>query len=104
MVVVPDRLLHRGDALEVVALGHLAQRHALRAAAAQRRWSATARDHHRLQILGLEARREQPPREVGREVVAVQLPLEPLAALGEEPHLAGDQLVEVRPSSPPRSR
>ena len=59
------------------------------------------RDHDRLRVLGQEARRPQPLGKVGREVVAMVLPLEPLATLGEHPDLTRDQRVEWLP---PRSR
>ena len=58
--------------------------------------SSTRRDDDRLRVFGHESVCEQPLRQVGREVVAVVLPLEPLAPAAEESHLPGDQLVERR--------
>jgi hypothetical protein len=55
-----------------------------------------ARDHDRLRRLAHKARCEQALGQVGRQVVTVVLPLEPLAALGKEAHLTRDQLVEGR--------
>ena len=93
-VVAPDRLLHRRDPVEVGSLAHLAQ-----PTPSGRRGSpataSTGAITHRLRLLGHEARGEQPLREIRRLVVCVQLPLEPLAALGEHAHLARDQLVEL---------
>ena len=94
VVVVPHRCLHRADPAEIVSLENLADRHALRVRW-RRREIGDARDHHRLLLLGLEPRGPQPFREIGREVVAVQLPLEPLAPVGEERDLPCDQCVEL---------
>jgi hypothetical protein len=46
-------------------------------------------------FFGQKAGCAQSLREVGRSIVPVQLPLEGFAALGEYPHLPGDQLVEL---------
>ena len=51
-------------------------------------------DHDGLGVLRHEARAQQPLRQIGRQVVPVQLPLEALASLGKSPNLARDQLVE----------
>ena len=76
------------------SLGHLAQGNALGEPGAAGDL-VHRRDHDRLLVLGNEAGRTQPPREIRRPVVPVQLPLEALAALGEHAHLARDQVVEV---------
>ena len=89
-------MLESLDPLEVVAAGHLAQPDAVgeprRPSDLRRR-----RDHDGLLLLGHEPGRPQPLRQVVRPVVAVQLPLEALAALPEDAHLPFDQRVELDP-------
>ncbi len=52
-------------------------------------------DHDGLQVFGHKPGCAQALWEIGRAIVPVQLPLEGLAALGEDPHLPRDQLVEL---------
>ena len=73
---------------------HLAQGHAGR----QLRLADGARDrcdHDRLGLVRLEAGGPQSRREVARQIVSVQLPLERLAACRERLDLARDQRVEL---------
>src|SRR5207237_5875105 len=82
------------DPPEVGKLGNLAYDHAFGRASVGGE-CGNGSDHHRFGVLGREAGRAQPLREVGRAIVPVQLPLEGLAALGEDPDLPRDQLVEL---------
>ena len=54
-----------------------------------------AADDDRLRLFGNETGREQAVGEIGRTIVPVQLPLERLAALGEDLDLPRDQRVEL---------
>ncbi len=93
-VVAPDLALELRDAIEVAARVHTAQRDALRQPdVAGRRLDGC--DQHGLGLLRREAGGLQPRREVAREVVAVQLPLEPLAPCREDLDLAFDQRVQL---------
>ena len=75
VLVLPDRLLHRRDPPEVGPLGHLAHDHPVGRAPVDRD-RGHGRDHDGLHVLGHEAGRAQPLREVRRTIVPVQLPLE----------------------------
>ena len=82
------------DSPQVDRPGHLAHDHAVRQARLGPE-HGNGSDHHRLRVFGRKAGCAQPLREVSRAIVPVQLPLDGLAALGEDPHLPGDQLVEL---------
>ena len=93
-IVLPDRVLHRADAIEIGSRAHLPYRHVV----GERHLAdnlADRRDHDRLEVLGDEALRTQPLAQVGGSIVPVQLPLEGFATIGEHPNLSCDQLVEL---------
>ena len=64
-IVAPDRFLHRCDSLELGSRAHLAQPYTIREQRLARH-GVHGRDHHRLGLLGHEARRKQARGEVGR--------------------------------------
>ena len=94
VVLVPDRPLHGGDAVEVLPFAHLTEVHTVREDRL-RAHGGHQSDHHRLALLGNEAGHRQPLAEVGGSVMFVQLPLERVATLREQPHLSCDQRVDL---------
>ena len=94
VVFVPDRLFELRDPREVASLAHLSDDHSVRQARLGGHRVHPA-DHHGLRLFGYEPGRAQAVGEVGRAIVPVELPLEGLAALGENLHLPRDQRVEL---------
>ena len=74
---------------------HLAQGQALRAVPGSAERDVGGGDQDGLAVLRLESRGPQAPRQVGRPVVTVLLPLERLAACAEHLDLAPDQRIEL---------
>ena len=82
-------VMHGHHRLHAGLVGHQVQPHAV--------WQPDAGvdgsrlgDQHQLLVIGREAGRQQPPGQIGRLVVVVELPLDGRAASGEVPHLRGD--------------
>ena len=94
----PDQVVQVGDALEVPLVPDRTDAQAGRQLDVDRDGLGVPEDQG-LELLGHEARRRQPLPQVGRRVVAVRLPLDPLAAAGKELALAGNDRVGVAPQA-----
>jgi len=94
VVFVRHRLIKLHEPYEVAWLAQLADNDFVRQTrlASDRLCSA---DHDGLRVFGHKTSRGQPVGQVGRAIVAVQLPLEGLAARREDLHLPRDQRVEL---------
>jgi hypothetical protein len=93
-VVVPDRGLHHRDAIEIGSCGGLLEPYPGGKGGRRVRERRREPDHDGLPLFRFEPGGDQPLGQVGREIVAVQLPLDALAARREVVTLAGDQGVE----------
>jgi hypothetical protein len=99
VLLLPDGAVQGGDPVQIDTAVDLPQRYTL----GHLRLGGDGGhrgDHHRLGVLRHEPCCSKPVREIGRQIVPVQLPLESLSGLGEGAYLTRNQLVERRPLQP----
>ena len=99
-ILTPDRLLHSRDPLQICPVGHLPHVYARRRLGTLGRDRRYPADQNGLLLLRLEAMGDQALTKIIGPVVAMQLPLHLLAALGEQVALTSDQRVQLRASQP----